>query len=81
MLEPGVVEIGAHRAVVGDGHRLGMVRFGKGGRLVGVAGGAPLFVDEPVVDGNHRVGWGTLVSVAEACRGMATASKSPTASE
>ena len=58
MLEAGVVEIRAHRAVVGDGHRLGMVRLGEGGRLIRVAGGAFFLVDEPVVNGDLRIGDG-----------------------
>ena len=58
MLEAGVVEIRAHRAVVGDGHRLGVVRFGEGGCLVSVTGGAFLLVDEPVVNGDLRIGHG-----------------------
>ena len=56
VLEAGVVEIRAHRAVVRDSHRLGMVRLGEGRRLVRVAGGASFFVDEPVVNGDLRIG-------------------------
>jgi hypothetical protein len=50
MLEAGAVESRAHGAVIRDSHRLGVVRFGEGGRLVRVTGGAFLLPDEPIVN-------------------------------
>ena len=59
MLEPDVVEIRPHSAVIGQGHRLGMVRFGECRSLIRMAGGAFFLLDEPVMNRDQRIGCGS----------------------
>ncbi len=55
-LEPGVVEIGTHCRVIGKSHRLGVMRRGECGRLIGVAGRTCRLGHEPVMNRDQRIG-------------------------
>ncbi len=54
-LEPSIVEIGAHRFVIGKGHRLGVMRLGECRSLFSMAGGTRLLVDESLLGRDQRV--------------------------
>lgn len=58
MVEPAIVEIAAHRLLVGQDHGLCMVGFRKSRGLIGVAGCARSFVHETLMDRYLRVGRG-----------------------
>jgi hypothetical protein len=61
MFEMGIAEIRAHSAVVCDCHGFGVGRFGEGGRLIWVTGGAFFLVHEPVRNSDSRIGRQNLI--------------------